>query len=141
VPEADQRPAAATIRPTRWAPEHIKVFIPGVPTLIPPNLDRHELEALLARIRIEEISQKLQTGMSEAEAAEDRGPSPPPLYDTNGKRINTKEQRSKDKMVRERYLLIQQASKMYPMFRPPSDYRPMFFEENAQDLRPSAQVS
>jgi len=38
-----------------------------------------------------------------------RSPSPPPKYDSHGKRTNTREQRAKDKLTAERQKLIQEA--------------------------------
>eukprot|EP01121_Diplochlamys_sp_Union-15-3_P005183 TRINITY_DN15521_c0_g1_i1.p1 TRINITY_DN15521_c0_g1~~TRINITY_DN15521_c0_g1_i1.p1 ORF type:complete len:306 (-),score=72.16 TRINITY_DN15521_c0_g1_i1:49-966(-) len=42
-----------------------------------------------------------------------------------GKRTNTREQRAKDKLVKERHVLIERALKINPLFRPPPDYKPV----------------
>ena len=54
-----------------------------------------------------------------------RSPSPEPIYDAKtGLRSNTREQRLKDKYVKERYRLITEVIEMDPSFVPPSDYKP-----------------
>jgi len=47
------------------------------------------------------------------------------MYDSQGKRTNTREQRAKDKLIRERHILIEKAMKINPTFRPPPDYKPI----------------
>jgi len=83
-------------RKTKWDPDNIKVFVPGIPSFVPPSIPPEELEALLIRIRIEEIGYKLQNNQIDIEFR--RSPSPEPVYDQHGKRVNTKEQRSKEKI-------------------------------------------
>jgi splicing factor 1 len=51
-----------------------------------------------------------------------REPSPEPIYDNNGKRLNTKDQRAKNKLLEERQLLVEVALTMNPNFKPPADY-------------------
>jgi len=54
-----------------------------------------------------------------------RSPSPPPRYDTNGVRQNTREMRIREKMVEQRSDLIGWLVSRCPhMFRPPADWRP-----------------
>jgi hypothetical protein len=74
------------------------------------------------RIRLEECSQKLQTNqinLLDRVAAPDRAhsPEPEPIYDQHGKRINTREQRLKEKVGDERIRLIERAMAMNPLFR------------------------
>jgi splicing factor 1 len=113
-----------TERKTKWSPETQKTFIPGVPTYIPPQLTTQQMEALLMRIRIEEIGYKIQHNLLDLDL-QSREPSPEPVYDAMGKRVNTKEQRAKDKLNRERGELIKKAILCNPGFRPPSDFKPM----------------
>lgn len=61
-----------------------------------------------------------------------RSPSPEPIYDNTGKRINTREVRKRDAFVRERISLIEDCMKMrktyyccYCRFIPPDDYKPL----------------
>lgn len=52
-----------------------------------------------------------------------RSPSPEPIYDKIGKRINTTEQRLKDEMNREIQALVDDLQEMNPKFVPPSDWK------------------
>lgn len=84
------------------------------------------MEALLVRVRIEELTHSINTGqLGLDDPTIRRSPSPPPKYDSQGKRTNTREQRTKEKLTLERQSLIQIATKLNPAFKPPSDYRPI----------------
>ncbi|KAK3750361.1 hypothetical protein QZH41_010286 [Actinostola sp. cb2023] len=77
------------------------------------------------QIRIEEISRMLRTGdLGIPENPEDRSPSPEPIYNTEGKRLNTRDFRVRKRLEEERHLKIQEALKLNPEFKPPSDYKP-----------------
>lgn len=52
-----------------------------------------------------------------------RSPSPEPVYNSEGKRVNTREQRYRKKLEDERHRLVEQAVKSIPNFRPPADYK------------------
>jgi splicing factor 1 len=54
----------------------------------------------------------------------ERSPSPPPMYSTDGKRLNTREVRTRKKLEEERHRLIAQAVEVNPEYKPPADYRP-----------------
>ena len=54
-----------------------------------------------------------------------RSPSPIPQYDGHGKRTNTRDVRLKNKLARERQLLVDEAKKLNPGFRPPVDFKPI----------------
>ncbi|CAD6261157.1 unnamed protein product [Miscanthus lutarioriparius] len=53
-----------------------------------------------------------------------RSPSPEPIYDNLGIRINTREYRARERLNRERQEIISQLIRRNPTFKPPSDYRP-----------------
>lgn len=57
------------------------------------------------------------------ERQEDRSPSPEPIYDHKGVRLNTRESRVKKRLEDERHKLIQEAVKHNPDYKPPSDYK------------------
>lgn len=52
-----------------------------------------------------------------------RSRSPPPVYNAEGKRVNTREYRYRKKLEDERHQLIDGAIKKYPDFKPPADYK------------------
>lgn len=53
----------------------------------------------------------------------DRSPSPEPVYNADGKRVNTREFRYRKKLEDERHKLVEHATKTIPGFVPPADYR------------------
>ena len=52
-----------------------------------------------------------------------RSPSPEPIYSNEGKRLNTREYRTRKKLEEERHALIQHVMKDNPDYKPPIDYR------------------
>ncbi|KAL2540039.1 splicing factor-related [Abeliophyllum distichum] len=113
-------------RKSRWAddepkpviqlPDFMKDFTGGI------EFDP-EIQALNSRLL--EISRKLQSGLPLDERPEGaRSPSPEPIYDNMGIRINTREYRAREKLNRERQEIISQIIKKNPAFKPPADYRP-----------------
>ncbi|XP_046434761.1 splicing factor 1 isoform X2 [Neodiprion pinetum] len=113
-------------RKTRWGgSEHDKTFIPGMPTVLPTNLTPEQEQAYLFQLQIEEISRKLRTGdLGIPPNPEERSPSPEPIYSSDGKRLNTREYRTRRKLEEERHNLIQKILKINPEFKPPPDYKP-----------------
>lgn len=59
-----------------------------------------------------------------AAADGDRSPSPEPVYNEFGARINTREARTREKLQRRRNQLIGDLIKTSPNYRPPADYKP-----------------
>ncbi len=52
-----------------------------------------------------------------------RSPSPEPIYNSEGKRLNTREYRTKKKFEEERHGLITKMTAINPSYKPPSDYK------------------
>jgi splicing factor 1 len=52
----------------------------------------------------------------------ERSPSPPPTYDSHGRRTNTREVRYRRKLEDERIRLVESAMKKDPNFKPPAEY-------------------
>lgn len=72
----------------------------------------------IVRVRIEELTHSINTGqLGLDDPTIRRSPSPPPKYDSQGKRTNTREQRTKEKLTLERQSLIQIATKLNPAFK------------------------
>eukprot|EP00008_Paramoeba_atlantica_P013148 CAMPEP_0201477118 /NCGR_PEP_ID=MMETSP0151_2-20130828/2218_1 /ASSEMBLY_ACC=CAM_ASM_000257 /TAXON_ID=200890 /ORGANISM="Paramoeba atlantica, Strain 621/1 / CCAP 1560/9" /LENGTH=395 /DNA_ID=CAMNT_0047857739 /DNA_START=1277 /DNA_END=2460 /DNA_ORIENTATION=+ len=112
-------------RQTKWGAETAKMFIPGVPPILLADLDGKKLSALMTRIRIDEITMRLNCLPVKPDETECRSPSPPPCYNGMGQRSNTREFRIKEKLARERQMLVQEAKKINPSFRPPPDFKPI----------------
>ena len=64
-----------------------------------------------------------------------RSPSPPPTYDSHGRRTNTREVRYKKKLEEERVRLVEKALQVDPNFRPPVEYH-----QQKRSLRPQEKV-
>lgn len=111
-------------RKSRWAEE------PPMPAVQLPDFMKDftvgldpEVQAL--NIRLLEISRMLQSGLPLDDRPEGaRSPSPEPIYDNMGIRINTREYRARERLTKERQEIISQLIKKNPAFRPPADYRP-----------------
>ncbi|BES91652.1 Hypothetical protein domain [Nesidiocoris tenuis] len=113
-------------RKSRWGGDEMdKAFILGMPTVLPTNLSKEQEEAYLLQLQIEEVSRKLRTGDLGIPAnPEERSPSPEPIYSSDGKRLNTREFRTRKALEEERHNLIQKMLKVNPDFKPPADYKP-----------------
>ncbi|KAK1306789.1 KH domain-containing protein [Acorus calamus] len=108
---ADEEP-----RPSVVLPDFMNEFIGSV------DLDP-EVQAL--NIRLLEITRLLASGGPLDDRPEGaRSPSPEPVYDNMGIRINTREYRARERLNRERQEIISQLIKKNPAFKPPADYRP-----------------
>ncbi|XP_059304992.1 splicing factor-like protein 1 [Lycium ferocissimum] len=110
-------------RKSRWADDEPKPVI-QLPDFMKDFTEFDpEIQALNSRLL--EISRKLQSGMPLDDRPEGaRSPSPEPIYDNMGIRINTREYRAREKLNRERQEIISQIIKKNPAFKPPADYRP-----------------
>ncbi|PKK78531.1 eukaryotic type KH-domain (KH-domain type I) [Rhizophagus irregularis] len=124
--ENDQQTDGATEerkrkRRSRWGGEETKVDI-GVPTAITYNMSKEQLDTYLLHMRLEEIGRKLRLG-DYVPPEKERSPSPEPIYDSQGKRVNTREYRYRKKLEDERHKLIEEAVRRNPDFKPPADYK------------------
>ncbi|KAK1264528.1 KH domain-containing protein [Acorus gramineus] len=114
-------------RKTRWADEE-----PRLPSVVLPDFMNDILgsvdldpEVQALNIRMLEITRFLASGGPLDERPEGaRSPSPEPVYDNMGIRINTREYRARERLNRERLEIISQLIKKNPAFKPPADYRP-----------------
>lgn len=125
-------------RKSRWGnDEKEKSFIPGMPTVLPSNLSKTQEKAYLLQLQIEELSRRLRTGeLGIPPNPEERSPSPEPIYNNEGKRLNTREYRTRKKLEDERHHLIQQMLDVNPEFKPPSDYKPPVVRVNDKVMIP-----
>ena len=105
-------------RKSRWGDATDKLTIP---TAIGANVSAQELDKYAIQVRLDEISRKLRSG-DFIPPDRERSPSPPPTYDNQGRRTNTREVRYRKKLEDERVALVDRQLKLDPNFRPPSDY-------------------
>jgi splicing factor 1 len=124
-PAAQEALAAAAAREarrrSRWSTT--KAFVPGMPTILPTDMDETQKQIYLLQIEVEETTRKLR--MNEfTTPVEERSPSPEPIYDNMGKRLNTREVRKRQELEQRRHEKIQLLLKLKPDYKPPADYRP-----------------
>lgn len=101
-----------------------------LPTHITGALTLEQMGAYQVMFRIEEITSILKQDSLKIPMSFTRLPSPAPIYDAEGKRTNTTEQRFRKSLEDERYRLVEIALKIIPYFVPPQDYvRPTKFQE------------
>ena len=109
-------------RKSRWADDDPKPVI-QLPDFMGGIEFDPEIQALNSRLL--EISRMLQSGLPLDDRPEGaRSPSPEPIYDNMGIRINTREYRARERLQKERQEIISQIIKKNPAFKPPADYRP-----------------
>lgn len=121
-------------RKSRWDCE--KVVIPGMPTMLPDDLTPDQERLYLLQLQIEELTLRIRTNDLRIPPERDRSPSPEPVYDIEGKRLNTREVRTMKKMEYQRHLLIQKMLVDNPSYHPPPDYKPPVIKVKEKVLIP-----
>ncbi|KAF3781977.1 Branchpoint-bridging protein [Nymphaea thermarum] len=121
--EGDGAASGGRKRKSRWADDDPKPLI-QLPDFM-KDLAELDPEVQALNLRLLEISRLLQSGLPLDDRPEGaRSPSPEPIYDNMGVRINTREFRARERLNRERQEIISQLIKRNPAFKPPADYRP-----------------
>uniref|UniRef100_A0A7E4VAA1 Branchpoint-bridging protein n=1 Tax=Panagrellus redivivus TaxID=6233 RepID=A0A7E4VAA1_PANRE len=114
-------PPAEGGRRSRWSTT--KAFVPGMPTILPSEMSDTDRQVYLLTMEVEEATRRLR--MNEFVAPEhERSPSPEPIYDPNGKRLNTREVRKRQELEQKRHENIKSILALAPDYKPPADYRP-----------------
>ncbi|SPQ97861.1 unnamed protein product (mitochondrion) [Plasmodiophora brassicae] len=115
-------------RRSRWGSEVDKVPLTPEMAAATAAMSETQREVYLLRLRMQDITAKLAN--IKALIPNDPtllSPSPPPEYDTHGKRTNTREQRIRDRLVKERNELIERSIKLNPQFAAPADFKKQRF--------------
>ncbi|PHJ16707.1 zinc knuckle domain-containing protein, partial [Cystoisospora suis] len=120
-----ERPKTKTKGASKWGPLEDKEFLPPPYVDLPVGMTPPQMDRFLREQRFDELSRKLATGELEFEDPDIRPPSPPPIYDRNGSRINTRDVRVKNAMTVEHQRLTEFMVKHLPGFVPPPDWKPM----------------
>ncbi|KAJ1403086.1 hypothetical protein B484DRAFT_457611 [Ochromonadaceae sp. CCMP2298] len=82
-------------------------------------------QSLIMKLQLQQVNDKLLTVVKDAAVVEEdpnRSPSPPPKYDSSGKRSNTREVRMREALNQERVRLIEGMLKLNPTFQTPLDF-------------------
>ncbi|KAJ7091883.1 splicing factor SF1 [Mycena belliarum] len=126
-------PNAPRKRRSRWGDTSTE--IPGLPTAISATgVSQAQLDNYAIHLRLEEINRKLRLN-DFVPPERERSASPPPTYDGQGRRVNTREVRYRKKLEDERIRLVDRAMKTDPNFRPPVEYH-----QQKRSQRPSERV-
>lgn len=111
-------------RRTRWGSESQTAQLNGMKTSITTAMTPEQLDAYALHFRIEEIGQQIRAGHQPARNTDStRSPSPPPEYDSSGRRINTRQHRFRQHLEEERQALVDAAMDTIPDYRAPCDFR------------------
>lgn len=91
-----------------------------------PQLSQEVLQqTVVLQLQLSNVNEKLITVVRDAlemESRPDRSPSPPPRYDSNGKRTNTREVRMREALMKEKSRIIEELVKINPHYQPPADF-------------------
>lgn len=110
---------------SRWKSVYEKEYIPPAYSDFPPGMSNSDIDQFLREQRLDELIYKLQMGEMEYGSPDIREPSPPPIYDKNGSRINTREVRVRKNMEEELSNLIEYMSNNVEGYVVPKDYKPL----------------
>lgn len=108
----------------RWGLADDKPFKPLPYVDLPVGLSEDEVDQFLREQRLEDLHRKIQLHQLEDVDPDIRPPSPPPVYDRAGNRINTRDIRIRKAMVAEYNRLIRYMLKAIEGYVPPPDWRP-----------------
>jgi splicing factor 1 len=82
-------------------------------------------EVVKLHMDLAEVERQIRVGeYVDTRPEHERSPSPPPIYDAHGVRLNTRDVRLKENIGRRRNLLIEELIKEDPTFVVPADYKP-----------------
>ena len=80
---------------------------------------------MAVHVRIEDANMRLRSGkLGIPEDPDRRSPSPEPIYNHEGKRLNTRDIRWRKRIETERHDAIKEMLSLNPHYRVPPDYRP-----------------
>jgi len=115
-------------RKSRWddgstAPKQ-KHIVQNMPTIINiQNVDNTQQQIYLLQLQIREATQKLtMPSLGIPPNPRDRSPSPEPIYNSKGVRMNTRYERTKAKLTNMRNNAITKLKDLDPTYKPPSNY-------------------
>jgi len=108
----------------RWGLLEDKPYKPLPYVDLPVGLSDTEVDQFLREQRLEDLQRKMQVQHLEDVDPDIRPPSPPPIYDRQGVRLNSRETRMRKSMAAEYNRLIRYMLKVLEGYIPPPDWRP-----------------
>eukprot|EP00930_Biecheleria_cincta_P070430 TRINITY_DN58066_c0_g1_i1.p1 TRINITY_DN58066_c0_g1~~TRINITY_DN58066_c0_g1_i1.p1 ORF type:complete len:623 (+),score=109.35 TRINITY_DN58066_c0_g1_i1:57-1925(+) len=116
--------SAVSKKGKRWGLIEDKPFKPLPYVELPVGLETAEVDQFLREQRLEDLHRKVLAQQLEDIDPDIRPPSPPPMYDRQGNRLNTREIRVKKAMMAEYNRLIRYMMKTLSDYVPPEGWRP-----------------
>ena len=110
------------VRKSRWAPQPVEENTVNGDLSNQMNAMK---ESLILKMKLQHLQERIANVFVDAARIEqdpNRSPSPPPRYDTNGKRTNTREVRMRESLMKERLRVIEDLVKTDVFFVPPADF-------------------
>jgi len=107
---------SSTRKKTRWGPESDKEEVSANAAYATKDMNPSQTETFLLRVKLENINQKLRNPAEHIDSV-DLGPSPDPIYDSVGQRVNTKEKRFREYLVARRQELLEKAIAKNPALK------------------------
>mmetsp|Transcript_133875 Transcript_133875/g.346714 ORF Transcript_133875/g.346714 Transcript_133875/m.346714 type:complete len:673 (-) Transcript_133875:215-2233(-) len=111
-------------RGKRWGQPDDKPYKPLCYVDLPMGLNEKEIDQFLREQRLEDLHRKIQAHELEDHDPDIRPPSPPPVYDKAGNRLNTRDIRIRKAMTAEYNRLIRYMIKHVEGYLPPVDWKP-----------------
>lgn len=108
----------------RWGLPDDKPYKPLSYVDLPMGLSEKEIDQFLREQRLEDLHRKIQAHELEDVDPDIRPPSPPPVYDKGGNRLNTRDVRIRKAMTAEYNRLIRYMIKHVDGYLPPVDWKP-----------------
>lgn len=108
----------------RWGLVEDRPFKPLPYVELPVGLETADIDQFLREQRLEDLHRKVLAQQLEDVDPDIRPPSPPPMYDRQGNRLNTREIRVKKAMMAEYNRLIRYMMKTLSDYVPPEGWRP-----------------
>lgn len=108
----------------RFAPVEETQYVPPPFLDLPIGLSVGDVDQFFREQRLDELTSKIARNDLELGDPDIRPPSPPPSYDKNGARTNSREIRVRTSMQKEYSRLVASMIKRLPGYVAPTDYKP-----------------
>jgi len=115
----------------RWGEKTDKALPDGLQDILEANMDATATELQLLKMKLQETMTRMANPLAYLLSIpeNERSPSPTPIYDPKGNRLNTREFRLKKNLAKKRDDLLQRIMTLNPDFKPPSDWKPPKMEK------------
>ena len=120
----DSRLVSGKRKRRRFAPVEDKQYSPPPFLDLPIGLSVLDVDQFFREQRLDDLTSKIARNDLELGDPDIRPPSPPPAYDRNGARTNSRDTRVRSSMQKEYHRLVSTMIKKLPGYVAPMDYKP-----------------